>query len=403
MHNERTTPTSHLAEVAGLFLKLGLTSFGGPAAHTALMREEVVVRRKWIEDEEFLDLMGATNLIPGPNSTELAIHLGHRRAGLPGLIVGGVLFILPAMLIVMGLAWVYVEFGEIVVRGIPLETLVLYGIQPVIVGIILQAITGLAGKAVKDSWTGIVGTAAVILFYALPLIAPRLGNAALMIMLGGGLLVMLVRNLRRAAPAGAAALAIPLIGVSIPASVATPFSLWLLFLTFLKIGSVLYGSGLTLLAFVEDEFVRNLGWLTTDQMIDAIAIGQFTPGPVFTTATFIGYLLGGFPGALLATLGIFLPSFIFVGISIPLLPKLRGSKWVAGFLDGVNVAALGLMAAVLIQLAAEAFTHPLNGGADFVAMCLGAAAAIGLFRFRLNTTWLILGGGLIGAAALLLL
>lgn len=374
-------PETALGEVARLFLRLGFTAFGGPAAHIAMMREEIVKQRKWIDDQRFLDLLGATNLIPGPNSTELAIHLGYVRAGWRGLIVAGVCFIGPAMLIVMALAALYVQYGTTPAAG-----WLLYGITPVIMAIILQALWGLTKTAVKGPLTAIVGVAALALYFTV------FGNIA--ILLASGLVVMLVVNARRLLQANAAWLVLPGAGsssflTSLTNNVVENFSLWQLFLQFLKIGSVLYGSGYVLLAFLRADFVERLGWLTDQQLLDAIAIGQFTPGPVFTTATFIGYILGGVPGAVVATLGIFLPSFIFVAISNPIIPRLRNSPWAGALLDGVNVASLGLMAAVSWELGRASIIDPFTAA-------LAIASLFILLRFKVNSIWLILGGAVLG-------
>lgn len=363
-------------EVAALFLKLGLTAFGGPAAHIAMMRDEIVNRRKWVSDQHFLDLLGATNLIPGPNSTEMAIHLGFVRAGWAGLMVGGACFIAPAMLIVFGLAWVYQRFGTL-----PQAEGLLYGVKPVVIVIIAQALWGLGPKAVKGWLTAAVGVTVLALYF--------LGVNEIGLLFAGGIVVMAAENLRRLRQAATTGAIAPLLGLSLPALAAAPFNLPLMFLIFLKIGAVLYGSGYVLLAFLRADFVTRLGWLTDQQLIDAIAIGQVTPGPVFTTATFIGYVLGGAPGALLATLGIFLPSFIFVAVSNPLIPRLRNSPWAGGMLDGVNVASLGLMAAVTWQLGRASIVDPLTIG-------IALAAAALLFRFKVNSTWLVIGGAGLG-------
>jgi chromate transporter len=367
---------SRLGEVARLFLKLGLTAFGGPAAAVAMLRNEVVARRKWLTDQEFLDLLGATNLIPGPNSTEMAIHLGYVRAGWPGLIVGGACFILPAMAMVMLLAWVYVRFGSL-----PEVGWLLYGILPVIIAIIAQALWGLGRAALKDPLTGLVGLAVLGLSF--------FGVNELALLFAGGLLVMLVRNFTRLRARPPAALLLPLAGLGAAGAAAVPFSLPLLFLTFLKIGAVLYGSGYVLLAFLRADFVQRLGWLTDRQLLDAIVVGQITPGPLFTSATFVGFLLGGVSGALWATLGIFLPAFIFVAVTNPYIPRLRASPWFAGLLDGVNAASLGLMAAVTWHLGRSALV-------DLPSLLIGAVTLFLLLRFRLNASWLVLGGGLIG-------
>lgn len=371
-----------VGEVARVFLRLGFTAFGGPAAHIAMFRQELVTQRKWVTDEEFLDLLGATNLIPGPNSTEMAIHLGYVRAGWRGLIVGGLCFIGPAMLIVMLLAALYVQYGST-----PTAEWLLYGIKPVIVAVILQAVWGLARKAAKNWILLIVGVAAFALYL--------LGINELLLLFGCGLAGALILNARRIFAERVGGI-IALLGIPLPAllsgaltTAATPYSLSTLFLTFLKIGSVLYGSGYVLLAFMRGDFVERLGWLTTQQLLDAVAVGQFTPGPLFTTATFVGYLLGGVIGAVAATVGIFLPSFIFVAISSPLIPKMRKSAFLGTLLDAVNMAALGLMAAVTVELGRSALIDPLTIG-------LALASAWLLIRYKLNATWLILGGALIG-------
>jgi chromate transporter len=370
------TGLADLKEVAALFLRLGATAFGGPAAHIAIMHDEVVKRRKWLSDQEFLDLVGATNLIPGPNSTEMAIHIGMLRAGWLGLVVAGVCFIAPAMLIVLGLAWAYARYGST-----PQVEWLLYGIKPVVIAIILQALWSLGQKAVKGALTAVVALVVAALYL--------LGVNALLLLVAGGLAVMLALNYRRLRLPGIQALWLPLGGLGILLQASTPFSLPLMFLTFLKIGAVLYGSGYVLLAFLRSDFVVRYGWLTDQQLIDAIAIGQVTPGPVFTTATFIGYLLGGVNGALLATLAIFLPSFIFVALSNPLIPRIRNSPWLSALLDGVNVSSLGLMAAVTLQLGQEALVDPLTIAIAMVSLLL-------LMRFKINSTWLIGSGALVG-------
>ncbi len=297
-----------------------------------MMHDEVVKRRRWLNDQEFLDLVGATNLIPGPNSTEMAIHLGFLRAGWPGLIVGGVCFVVPAMLIVLILAWAYVIFGQL-----PQAQWLLYGIKPVVIAIIIQAIWNLGRKAAKNLLLLMAGLVILCLYWFLH-------ANEIVLLFASGLVVMAIGNFERLRTQGTQALLPPAISFSILSSgvavAATAFSLPILFLTFLKIGAILYGSGYVLLAFLRSDLVLRLHWLTDQQLLDAIAIGQVTPGPLFTSATFIGYILGGVPAAVLATVGIFLPSFAFVAISNPLIPKVRASPWVSGFLDGVNIAAL---------------------------------------------------------------
>jgi chromate transporter len=365
---------SPLAEVAALFLRLGFTAFGGPAAHIGIMHDEVVVKRKWLTDQEFLDLLGATNLIPGPNSTEMAIHIGFVRAGWLGLIVGGLGFILPATFIVLVLSWLYVQFGTT-----PQAGWLLYGIKPVVVAIITQAIWNLGGKALKSRTLILLGIMVLILYF--------LGLNELLLLFAAGIIYMLLANFQHIRTVNAAIL-LPMSSMAL-ASAVIPFSLSLLFLTFLKIGAVLYGSGYVLLAFLRSDFVLRLGWLTDQQLLDAVAIGQVTPGPLFTAATFIGYLLGGTAGALLATLGIFLPSFIFVAISNPLIPKIRNSPWASSLLDGVNASALGLMAAVTVQLARSSLT-------DVFTIVSAVLALFLLLRYKINSTWLIAGGAVFG-------
>lgn len=381
----------HLKEVSLLFLRLGFTAFGGPAAHIAMFRDEVITRRQWITDEHFLDMLGATNLIPGPNSTEMAIHLGYVRAGWRGLIVAGLCFILPAALVVLSLAVLYVEYGTT-----PAAEWLLYGIKPVIIAVVAQAMWGLSKTAVKSRLLGVIGAAVFFLYL--------MGLNELLLLFGGGLLFMLVKNavrlrnvLGQSGLSGLATLGLPgaLLVPTAASAAATSVSMSTLFFTFLKIGSVLYGSGYVLLAFLRNDFVERLGWLSNQQLLDAVAVGQFTPGPVFTTATFIGYVMGGFPGALLATIGIFLPSFVFVLATNPLIPRLRRSAWLSGLLDGINVAALGLMAAVTLELGMSAIR-------DGITAAVAGISAVLLIRFKVNSTWLILGGGLVGLFGFLL-
>jgi chromate transporter len=371
---KQSAGTSSLAELALLFLRLGATAFGGPAAHIAMMRDEVVNRRKWLTEEHFLDLLGATNLIPGPNSTEMAIHLGWGRRRWSGLIVAGVCFILPAMVITCVLAWAYVRFGKL-----PEALWLLWGIKPVVLAVVVQALWALAPTAVRTWPLRILGVGAIA--------ASVLGVHELLILFGSGTLVALLQVGQRRA--GSLRQILPIVPAAAGASVMSAVTLPGLFWVFFKIGSVLFGSGYVLLAFLRADLVQRLHWLTEAQLIDAITAGQVTPGPVFTTATFIGYLLSGPWGAVVATVGIFLPAFIFVAISGPLVPRLRASPTAGAFLDGVNVASLALIAVVTAQLGRAAVV-------DLTTALLGLISAVALLRFRLNSIWLILGGATVG-------
>lgn len=374
-----TERRARLKEVAAVFLKLGTIAFGGPAAHIAMMDDELVKKRKWLSRDQFLDLLGASNLIPGPNSTELAIHIGYQRAGWLGLLLAGCCFIVPAMLIVLLFAAIYTAYGTV-----PAVGSILYGIKPVIFAIVLQALWGLGRSAVKNVSTGIAGGAVVAL--------TLLGLNEILLLALAGLGVMLIYNRHRFGNASASFF-LPLPGLyvaDLPEKAAqSAMSLSALFFTFLKIGSVLYGSGYVLLAFLQTDFVERTGAITAQQLLDSVAIGQFTPGPVFTTATFIGYLIDGVPGALLATLAIFLPAFVFVALTHRLIAKLRRSPWMSGFLDGVNVASLALMGLVSWKLGYTALVDGLTVGLAAVALLL-------VFRLKINSAWLVLGGGLIG-------
>jgi chromate transporter len=295
------TLSQRLKELALLFLRLGVIGFGGPAAHIAMMYDEVVKRRKWLSDQQFLDLLGATQLIPGPNSTEMANHIGFLRAGWLGLIVAGACFAIPAILIVLALSWAYVRYGTT-----PQAEWILYGIKPVVIGIILWALWQLGKKAIKDKPTAFAGFGVIGLYF--------LGINEIALLFGGALAVMLVKNAARLNKRSMLGAFLPFVGSSATVAATKAFSLPLMFVTFLKIGSILYGSGFVLLAYFKTDFVTRFGWITDQQLIDAVAIGQVTPGPFFTSATFIGYILGGVKGAILATLGIFLPSFIIVAV-----------------------------------------------------------------------------------------
>jgi chromate transporter len=377
-HDDGATRTSAW-ELARVFLRLGAVSFGGPAAHIALMEEEIVRRRRWLTREAFLDLLGAANLIPGPNSTELAIHVGYARAGWRGLLVAGVCFIVPAAMIVGALAWGYVRFGSLPAIGG-----ILAGVKPVVIAIVVQAIWNL-GRGVLSSRVAIVlGIACAI--------AVAFGVHELAVLAAAGVAMWSIVTWRSRVGAGPRTLgviALPVFSAAGAAPVA--FSLGGLFLIFLKIGAVLFGSGYVLLAFLRADLVVRLGWLTERQLLDAVAVGQVTPGPVFTTATFVGYLLGRAPGAVVATIGIFLPAFVFVAASGPLLPIVRRSAGARAALDGVNVASLALMAVVTLQLARSALVGP-------VGIALAVASAVALLRFRVSAAWLVMVGALTGFA-----
>jgi chromate transporter len=364
-----------LLELAGLFLKLGVTAFGGPAAHIAMMEDEVVRRRGWLSRDEFLDLVGATNLIPGPNSTEMAIHIGHRRAGWRGLVVAGLCFILPATAIVWALAWAYVRHGQV-----PQAAGLLYGVKPVIIAVVVQALWGLGRSALRSRALVLAGLASVALSAA--------GVNELAVLFGTGLAVAFGRR----GLAAAFLPPLPALGLAALAT-AQPFQLSRLFLVFLEVGAVLFGSGYVLLAFLRAELVMRLGWLSEGQLLDAVAVGQVTPGPVFTTATFVGYVLGGSAGAAAATAGIFLPAFFFVALSGPLVPRLRRSPTAGAFLDGVNVASLGLMAVVTWQLGRSAVR-------DLPTALLAIVSAVLLIRYRVNSSWLVAAGAAAGLLAM---
>jgi chromate transporter len=366
---------SRLLEVALVFGRLGATSFGGPAAHIALMEDELVRRRGWVTRERFLDLLGAANLIPGPNSTELAIHLGYVRAGFPGLLAAGAAFILPAALSTAALAWAYVRFG-----ALPDAALVLAGVKPVVLVVVLEALWRFGRSLLRTRRAAILA--------ALATAAAALGVNELALLLAAGLAAALAGG-ARGGRTGAVPLLLPLaVG---GAAAATPASAGGLFLVFLKIGSVLYGSGYVLLAFLRADLVVRLGWLTDAQLLDAVAMGQVTPGPVFSTATFAGYLAGGGWGAAAATVGIFLPAFVLVAASGPFVARLRASARAGAFLDGVNAASLALMAVVTARLGADALGSP-------ASFALAAAAAV-LLRLRVSSAWLVLGGAAAGGIA----
>lgn len=383
-------------DLASLFLKLGLTSFGGPAAHIAMMQQEVVSQRHWLSETEFLDLVSAANLIPGPNSTELAIHIGYRQAGLAGLAVAGACFILPAALIVTAIAATYVQLHQL-----PQLIAIMLGIKPVVLAIILQALIALAKGVLKTNLSRLACICALIGCFC------ALGQITILLL--AGLMLMLlqtdksIRQTRSSALVIGIVIAIALLlmandfGITLPVLVshgagdppATSYKLTALFCYFAKVGAVLYGSGYVLLAFLQKDLVNSMHWITTGQLMDATAIGQVTPGPVFTTATFIGYLLGGTSGALVATTGIFLPAFGFVALTAPYLSRLRQSVLLGNMLDGVNAASLALMIYVFIQLIPGALHNVVTG--------LIFALSLVILQVRpINATWLIALGALAG-------
>lgn len=380
-----------LAALAASFLKLGTIAFGGPAAHIAMMEEEFVRRRRWLTEQEFLDRLGAANLIPGPSSTEMAIYIGHTKRGWMGLIVAGCCFIIPAAILVCAIAAAYVRYGSL-----PQVGGVLYAIKPVVIAVVLQAFWKLKQTAVKTRTLGGIGVLSAILLL--------LGIDNLLVLVCAGVLAALPLVLKRMkrkpltvsaflaslrpktlAPKTAAALA-----AAATAGAAAPFGLWRLFLTSLKIGSVLFGSGYVLLAFLRSDFVTRLHWLTEKQVLDAVAVGQVTPGPVFTTATFIGYIVGGLPGAVVATIGIFLPGFLLVAVSGPLIPKIRRSPLAGAVLDGVIVGSLALIGVVTWQLGKAALVDPLT-------ITIACISTVVLLRWRVNAVWLIVAAAIVGA------
>ncbi|MEH1939158.1 MAG: chromate efflux transporter [Nostoc sp.] len=396
--------SSRLGELANLFFKLGVIGFGGPVAHIAMIEDEVVKRRQWLTREHFLDLLGATNLIPGPNSTEMAIHIGYIYAGWLGLIVSGVCFVLPAVLITGGFAWVYVAYGTL-----PQVAPLLYGIKPAVLAIIINALWGLAKKAVKTRQLLVIALAVALLTLLFKL------NEVIALLIGGLLgMLWLHSGEKNAKPGDKANFLIASLSTgatlkasaAVAASVATVsainVSLWQLGWFFLKVGSVLFGGGYLLVAFLQGGLVQEYGWLTQQQLLDAIAIGQFTPGPVLSTATFIGYIIAGIPGAIVATIGIFLPSFVFVAALNPLIPRLRASSWTRAFLDAVNVSAVALMVVTTLQLGIATLTLPQAPFVDFLGCAIAIVSAILAIHFRINAAWLVFGSALIGWGASLL-
>jgi len=367
----------NLKEVAKLFFKLGSIAFGGPAAHIAMMEDEVVKKRKWMTPQHFLDLVGATNLIPGPNSTEMTMHCGHERAGWKGLIVAGACFVFPAVVITMVFAWLYQQYGQL-----PKVEPFIYGIKPAVIAIILGAIYRLGKKALKNVELGVLG--------ALTLIACLLGVNEILALFACGLLGLILYFIRNSKDNLNSFTPLVLMQVAL-----TPSTLKILW-TFFKVGALLYGSGYVLFAFLDAELVTT-GLLTRQELIDAVAVGQFTPGPVLSTATFIGWQLGGFWGAIAATIGIFLPSFIFVSILNPFVPKMRKSRIFSAFLDAVNIAAVAVIVAVCIEMGKETLT-------DWRTILIAAISLICVFVFKkMNSAFIVIGGALFGYILTLIL
>ncbi len=412
--------SNKLGELARLFLKLGTVAFGGPAAHIAMMEDETVKRRQWLTREHFLDLIGASNLIPGPTSTQLVMHVGYMRSGFLGLVVAGASFIFPAALITGGFAWLYVKFGSL-----PQVASLLYGVKPVILAIILGAVWKLWKTAVKNRQLAIIGSAVGIALLG--------GANEVVALLLGGVLGMVWLKFSRPKPPPTIAtpsvvepplaqsdsapqpdgkkmpLLVPFSLGTIAANLSNPATqvpLWKLGLFFLKTGSVLFGGGYVLVAFIQGELVEQYGWLTQQQLLDAVAVGQFTPGPVLTTATFIGYVIAGVPGAVVATIAIFLPSLFFVAALNPLIPHLRRSPWTSAFLDAVNVSSVALISVAIFTLARATLTlqaaqdlvrsYPQALVIDVPALVIAGVSALLLLRFKVSTVWLVLGGAIVG-------
>ena len=393
--------TGTVAEVVKLCGKLGIIGYGGPASHIAMLEDEAVARRKWLSREHFLDLVGATNLIPGPNSTEMMIHIGYQRAGWPGLIAAGISFVLPAVILSTLIAWIYVEFGTL-----PAVQPFLAGVKPAVLAVILGALWRLGTTASKPKEAAHTRIALATVGIAVAA-AVYLGAPVIWSLIAGGLLGMLaLRAIAGWSGAAPALLALPDSGYEFPwagqspasalkwaaliaAATAPVLTLGALGLFFLKVGSVLYGSGYVLVAFLEGDLVHEYGWLTQQQLLDAIAIGQFTPGPVLSTAAFIGYVLYGIPGAAVSAAAIFAPSFVFVAILNPIVPRLRRSAWMGAFLDAVNVSAVGLMAAVLVRLTGDIITA-------WPAAVIALIAAAAVLRWRVTSAWVVIGGALLG-------
>lgn len=363
-----------ISAIAKLFLKLGIIGFGGPAAHIAMMQQEVVVKRRWLSEQNFLDLLGATNLIPGPNSTEMAIHIGYDKGGWKGLITAGLCFILPAVFITGIFAALYHEYGQL-----PEVQPFIYGIKPAIIAIIIGAVYPLAKKSVKSLYLAFIGIIVLIL--------SLYGISEMYLMFGAGLLSLIIYNIHNR-KINTIQSFFPLSFLQITQSPFWTAGNTKLFFTFLKIGSVLYGSGYVLFAFLDTELVAT-GLLSRQELIDAIAVGQFTPGPVFSSVTFIGYQINGLSGALISTVAIFLPSFVFVALLNPLIKRIRNSKGLSAFLDAVNVASVAIIASVCFVMSKETIT-------DWRTITIALISTIIVFKYKTNSAYIVLGGALSG-------
>ncbi len=366
------TQNISLSEIAKVFLKLGTIGFGGPAVHIALMEEEVVKKKKWITPDHFLDLVGATNLIPGPNSTEMAMHCGNEKAGWTGLFVAGICFIVPAVVITAIIAWAYQRYGNL-----PEVQPFLYGIKPAIIAVIVSLMLSLGKKALKSVELGIIGAIAATLVL--------IGFNEIYVLFGAGFTGIFLYLAKRNQTINGI---IPITFLQVT-PLTTDISEWKLFLIFLKVGAILYGSGYVLFAFLDAELVAR-GLLSRRELTDAIAVGQFTPGPVFSSATFIGWQVGGMPGAVAATIGIFLPSFLFVALLNPFIPRLRHSRSMSAFLDAVNIASVAIILVICVEMSKESIR-------DWRTIIIAVAGFVTTLTFKkLNTAFIILGGALAG-------
>ena len=371
---EKDQPRSSLTEIAKLFLKLGIIGFGGPPVHIALMEKEVVVKRKWFTHEHFLDMVGATNLIPGPNSTEMSMHCGHERAGWKGLVVAGLCFIFPAVIITGFIAYLYQQFGTL-----PQVEPFLYGIKPAVIGVIAGLMISLGKKALKSVELGLIGIVSATLVL--------LGANEILVLFGAGLAGIFIRIASK--NSNTMLFGFPFVLLQLMSKPESTSISWKLFLIFLKVGAILYGSGYVLFAFLDTELIGR-GLLTRQQLVDAIAVGQFTPGPIFSSATFIGWQISGLPGAIAATVGIFLPSFLFAGLLTHLIPFLRKSTLMSAFLDAVNMASVAIILAVCVDMGKASIS-------DWKTTLIAIAGfAVCMLFKKLNSAFIIFGGAIAG-------